>query len=229
MIDEQPLTSTVLTALLVLTGYPWPLPSHSSRGCPCWAISAAPPLLTPRKGGWDLPLQDKWGWRGRTDFRRKGWLLSNIPPESGHSFLTGRSDLLGGAVVEGWGRWVCVQRTVSLAWAPPLPSPSSPWHQRLIRSPSPHMRQEVFISLICWYSGSSEEKLTIGFNLDLRTQKLYSVLTEGLGRSVIWYQDDHPVLTLLFGVLLTSVHSLLGKGKMPQIPPSWPALLLMLC
>lgn len=124
------------------------------------------------------------------------------------------------------GGGVCTEKGRS-PWHGLHPSPP-PLSLRSIRSPSPHMRQEVFMSLICWYSGSLEEKLTTGLNLDLRTQKLYSVLTEGLGRSVIWYRDDHPVLTLLFGVLLTSVRSLLGKGKMPQIPSSWPALLLML-
>lgn len=116
---------TVLTTLLVLTGYPRPIPSHSSRGCPCLAISAAPHSWPPGKVDGICHC--------RTNKGEGGGLISG---GRGDSTPTALLSLAAPCSQEGQislevlclGRWGCVyrERTVSLAWAPPLPSPSFP-------------------------------------------------------------------------------------------------------
>lgn len=100
---EQPLTSTSLTALPVLTGLFTAPSSHSSRGCPGGAVSAASPPLPPGD------LQERQGGLVSAGQRR----VQRAQP----SWLSG---LLEGGV--------CTEKGHRSSWhlVPHLPSPSAP-------------------------------------------------------------------------------------------------------
>lgn len=126
---EQPLTST--TWLAVLCSYRavhCPFSTIATEGAPAWhfvplPVPPAPSPRAGRKGRWDLQVQEKRGWRVRTNSRREGnssqhpsCLQQHLPPCS--------SDLSGGLV----RRMVCVHRkdTDLPVKASTLPSPSAP-------------------------------------------------------------------------------------------------------